>query len=94
MPASGTIVSAPNRVVRIRLRRPKPLSLAPVMNCCRTFSLTWGSAETGCRWATISSSDISVRAQCTAPRPMPSSAVDRVRPSEKFSALTCPIGKT
>lgn len=52
-----------------------------------TLALTSGAASIGWRSSATSSSDISVRAQWTAPAPMQKSAAPSVRPSAKFSAL-------
>lgn len=46
-----------------------------------------------CRSSAISSSDIRVRAQWTAPAPIVKRATPRVSPREKLSALTWPNGQ-
>ena len=87
MPDSGNRVSAPNIVLRISLRRPSADSLAPCLKSASTLALTSGSAAMAWRSSAISSSDIRVRAQWTAPAPMQNSARPSVMPRAKFSPL-------
>lgn len=86
-PESGTRASAPKSVVRTSFRRPNCDSLVPAAKSARTWALTSGAAWIGWRSSTISSSDISVRAQWTAPAPMQNRARPSVRPRAKFSPL-------
>ena len=87
-PDSGTRASAPNIVLRISLRRPKLALRGALPEVGQHLRPDLGRPpRSACRSSTISSSDIRVRAQWTAPAPMQNSATPRVRPSAKFSAL-------
>ena len=86
--------SAPPRVYLIIGRRVICELAPPPFISSTTRSRDSSVARRVCRSSTISSSGMSVLAQCTAPNPMPSRDRARVTPSARLEALVRPMPGT